>query len=324
MHLRDMVIGAVSTLVVTVLSGVAVFYATKEPDQNKTERLVYSINETAMFSGGAQDLAFSSVRLENTGGVAAKGVSIRIAFPSAELKDLSVKASAGLREAKRGRTDKELIVIYETLLPTEAVNFSLLLTKAERPTVEIRSDASIASELVSAKEEPETRRSKINLLIGKTIPTIAIMTISLIPMWFWLFKRRRYLFADRNNSGFLLLHNGLVDEASAILSAALMHGHYEPEILSNYALAKALRGDSEHANGLIQAARFLSGSKHAQAIVLFNEGLIQLISGDKQVALDTLKAAISMWAEIRVYCRQSVHLDKVRTEPAFYDLLKVP
>jgi hypothetical protein len=49
MKWRDVIIGAVSTLLVTILSGVVVFYATKEPDEKKQELLSYTVNETAVF-----------------------------------------------------------------------------------------------------------------------------------------------------------------------------------------------------------------------------------------------------------------------------------
>ena len=90
MKWRDVIIGAIVSLLVTILGGVAIFYATKEPDEKKQERLVYSINQTAQFSGGSQDLAFSSLTLSNLGGIAAKNVSVIISLNASELKDLDI------------------------------------------------------------------------------------------------------------------------------------------------------------------------------------------------------------------------------------------
>lgn len=325
MLLRDVLVGAVSTLIVTVLGGVAVFYATKEPDDKKAERLVYSINQSALFSGGAQDLAFSSVSVQNVGGVAAKHLTVRIGLSSAELRDLSIGSGSGLKELKRDRTAKELVVVYESLLPSEAVTFNLLLTKSERPAIDIRSDASLAQESMNLKGEPVTTKSKVNSVVEKAVPATGLLTMAVLSMFAFYFKRKG-LFSplnSQNNAGFLLLHHGLIEDAESTLRTAIRQGDFQQLTLSNYALCKGLRGDFDQANSLIRAASFREGSKHDRAVVLFNDGLIHLLGGDKVAARESLAKAIELSPkEVRRYCQRSVHLDVVRTEPAFNNLFK--
>ncbi len=325
MQWRDVFAGAISTLVVTVLGGVGVFYATKEPDDKKMERLVYSVNQPALFSGTNQDLAFSSIKVENLGGVAAKHISVRIGLNAAELRDLSVGAGPGLRELKRDRTAKELVVVYDSLLPSEAVTFNLLLTKSERPQIHIRSDASLAQERLDLKDEPESSKSKINSLVEKAVPTTGALTVLFAGTGF-LYLRRRGLFDSKisqNNAGFLLLHHGLIDDAESTLRTAIGRGDFQKITLSNYALCKGLRGNFDHANGLLRAANFREGSKHDRAVVLFNDGLIHLLGGDKDAAHKSLAKAIELSPkEVRRYCQRSVHLNAVRNEAAFHDLFK--
>lgn len=67
MKIQDALVGAVSTLLVTVIAGVVVYYATREPDEKRSEKLVYVLNQTATFTGGAQELAFSTLSLTNEG-----------------------------------------------------------------------------------------------------------------------------------------------------------------------------------------------------------------------------------------------------------------
>jgi hypothetical protein len=324
MQWRDVFAGAISTLVVTVLGGVAVFYATKEPDDRKTERLVYSVNQPATFSGGTQDVAFSSVKLENVGGVAAKRVSIRLGLSSAEIRDLSVTAGAGIKELKRDRGTRELSVAYETLLPSETITFNLLLSKSERPVIEIRSEASLARERNSLKDISESPTSRINAIVEKAVPATGVLITLLMAATGVLYLRVRGFTSSKNNAGFLLLHHGLVDDAESTLRSAIGDGDFAQVTLSNYALCRALRGQFDQARGLLRAAAFRGATKHSRAVVTFNEGLVRLLEGDKAGALDSLTKAVSLSpVEVRRYCQRSVHLDAVRDEAAFHDLFKV-
>lgn len=325
MKWRDVIIGAIASLLVTILGGVAIFYVTKEPDEKKNEKLVYSLNQTAEFSGGSQDIVFSSLRLANIGGIAAKHVSVFISLNSSEIKDLSVSAGKGLREITRERTPKSVRIVYESFLPQEEATVNLLLTKSERATVDIRSDATLGEERRQLHADQSPVKSKINETTEKLVPSASFVAV--MTMIFSLFYlRRRGAFdyrSDQNNSGFLLLHNGLTGEAEFAFRAAVREGRFDQYTLSNYALCKAVRGDFDRAKALLRAAEFRETSGHGKAVVLFNEGLIQLLQGDKNAALNSFKEAISLSPkEIRRYCHKSVLLDGVRTETAFYDLFK--
>lgn len=91
MNWKDVVVGAVATLVVTVLGGVGVYYVTKEPEDKKNERLSFVVSDPASFKGSAQDLSFRIIRLSNQGGVAAKNVVISLNFKTTEIRDLPLK-----------------------------------------------------------------------------------------------------------------------------------------------------------------------------------------------------------------------------------------
>ena len=325
MKWRDVIIGAIASLLVTILGGVAIFYATKEPDEKKQERLVYSINQTAQFSGGSQDLAFSSLTLSNLGGIAAKNVSVIISLNASELKDLAVSGSKGLREKSRERTPKNVRIVYETFLPQEEVTINLLLSSSERPTIDIRSDSTRGEERRQLNAGNLSPKSTINAAVEKFVPATGIFT-GLLSALGYFFLRRRGIFdsrSDQSNAGFLLLHNGLTDEADTTLSTAVREGRCDLYTLSNYAACKAAQGHFDQANSLIRAAAYRNRSGHVKAVLLFNEGLIQLLQGDKKSALDLFKKAISISPkEIRSYCHMSVLLDAVRTEAPFNDLFK--
>lgn len=321
MKIQDVLVGAISTLLVTVISGVVVYYATKEPDEKKSEKLVYTLNQTATFTGGTQDLTFSTLSVTNEGGVAAKSPVLTVAFRSAEVRDLSVNVRGGPRELSRETSPQKIRITFESLLPQETISLSVLLSRPEKPTIDVRSDASLAQEQTSAQLNGNgIRVEKLNTFAKFAVPIAAILSILLwIQLTIRLRRRGAFdIFSDRNNAGFLLLHHGLVGEAGHILGRAVREGRSDPFILSNYALCRALAGNLEEAEKLLRAAKFRDRSGHAKAVVLFNEALIQLKQGEESTSMTTLAEAARLSNKaIRRYAETSIHFDGVRQKPAF-------
>jgi hypothetical protein len=325
MKWKDILLGAVATLVVTVLSGIAVYYFTKEPDEKKTERLIYSVQQSASFTGGNQDLAFTTVKVGNYGGVAAKRVMFAITFKAAQIKDFALDTKAGPREVAREIKPKSIVLTYETLLPAESITLNLMLTSAEKPVVSVRSEASLGSEK-SLETFSVSPKAKVREFLELSVPITGVVLV-LLTAFLAIFLRRsgflETMSSDKNNAGFLLLHHGFVDEAADVLNSALHSGRYDTFTLSNLALCKALKGEHDQAKQLLRAANFRERYGHTKAVILFNEALISLVAGDKNDAIMKLKeAVIKSPAQIRRYCQHSVHLDAVRNEPAFYEIIK--
>jgi tetratricopeptide (TPR) repeat protein len=108
-----------------------------------------------------------------------------------------------------------------------------------------------------------------------------------------------------------------------ILDSALHSGRYDCFTLSNLALCKALKGDHEAAGQLLQAANFRKTSGHGKAVILFNEALVSLVAGKKDEAIAKLQEAVAKSpAAIRRYCQRSVHVESIRNDPAFYQLIQ--
>lgn len=325
MKLQDALIGAVSTLLVTVLGGVAVYYATKEPDEKKSEKLVYLLNQTATFTGGSQELAFSTLTVTNEGGVAAKKPTLTVELKSAEVRDLSINAQGGSRELARERSSKRIRLTFESLLPRETITLSLLLSQPERPTIDVRSDASLAQEQPSPGEPDKGNRSeRLNAIAKILVPAgAAISLIAWLPLALRL--RARGVFdhlSDRNDTGFLLLHHGLVEDTNRVFSEAIRSGRNDQYVLSNYALGRALSGDLDQAEKLLRAAKFRDRTGHGLAVVFFNEALIRLKQGDEAAALGKLSEAIRLSKKnIQLYARKTIHLDSVRDKPAFKEAI---
>jgi hypothetical protein len=304
---------------------VAIYYFTKEPDEKKSESLIYSLQQTASFKGGKQHLTFSAIGVANEGGVAAKRVFIAVALKEAEIRDLSIDASAGSREVSREIKSKRVQLGYETLLPGESIMVNLLLSSPEKPSVSVRSDATFGIERPFGTK-PSPPSSRLNELFEYLVPLTGALFAVFSALAVFLLRRHGYLellVPNRNNAGFLLLHHGLVDDAEVVLTGAMHSGNYDPFTLSNLALCKALKGKHEPAKQLIRAANFRETVGHTKAVTLFNEALMFLTGGNKNEALAKLREAIAMSpTDIRRYCQHSVHLDAVRNDPAFYELIK--
>jgi len=326
MKWRDVLIGAAFSLAVTVLGGIAVYYATKEPEYKKSEILIYSLQKIASFTGGSQDLTFASVKLSNDGGIAAKHVTILINLKTSEIRDLSISSSPGLHETTREKTVKMVRLDYEAILPNESVTLNFLLSSPENPLVSMRSDTSTGIEKKDEESSQVSFPSKINKFVKFLVPLTGIILLILSLVGFIFLQKKGYLFRfspDKNNAGFLLLHHGLVDDAEAVLTDAVRSGYYDAPTLSNLALCKAVKGNFEQAKQLISASSFLNNPSHSKAVSLFNEALIHVAADEKTEALVDLKKALQLSpSEIRKYCQNTVYLDAVRNDPAFYALIK--
>ena len=63
---KDVAIASASTLVVTVISGVVIWYVTREsPQKPPTERLVYEVQKGAEFQSSTTKLGLQTVRIAN-------------------------------------------------------------------------------------------------------------------------------------------------------------------------------------------------------------------------------------------------------------------
>ena len=323
MKWNDVLLGAVASLAVTVIGGIAVYYLTKEPDQKKTEQLVYTVQQSATFSGGNQNVSFVTVRLKNEGGVAAKRVALSLEFVTAEIKDFALEADSGTKELANEikPKSKSIQLTFATLLPREAITLNLLLNGPEKPKISVRSDASLGTE--QSLDYEASKNKGVSKFLERAVPLTGVLLGLLAAVFLKWSGRSNSVFSNKNNAGFLLLHHGFVDEANTVLTDAIHSGSYDALTLSNLAVCRALKGGHEQAKQLLRAASFHDSNGHIKAVTLFNEALVSLIAGNKDEALAKLKQAIEKSPKhIRRYCQRSIHLDPIRSDPVIFDLIK--
>lgn len=326
MNWKDVLIGAISTLAVTVLGGVVIYYVTKEPELKSRELLAYSVRSSGDFSGDKERVAFTSIVIANRGGRVANNVVANIKFSGPLIKDLTTDTVPGTREDRNVAKDLARLT-YHKLLPGEAVTVNLLLDSPARPTVTVRSDESLAVSESTLGAEKTEKLTDINRASSLVVP-ISALIFSILSIKILKGAKKlgiaNGMLSNKNNAAFLLLHSGLSKEAEEILTESVRSGQYDSYTLSNLAVCKAINGDIEKAGALMSAAKYRDTNDHAAAVVLFNDALLNLISEKRSEAIADLKKAITLSPkEIKRYCERSVHLKDYRGTPDFIALLDV-
>lgn len=324
MKWKEIVIGAVSTLFVTVLGGVGVYYWTKEPDTKKAELLYYSLNQAATFKGGTTNLGFNIARIENRGGVAARNVVFTVEYPGASITDYSIESPSGVKPKSQSIDKSRAEFEFDTFVPSEQLTFSFLTSAPSVPKISLRSDSSLGTSLPEETTKISARRERANEFVSRVIPIVGLISILLAIPLFYVF--REYfgrVGSSRNNIAFLLLHQGLIEYAEAILMETLQHGEDGPFALSNLAVCKAKSGHIEDANRLNRAAQFYAVGKHEKAVVAFNDALIALAADKKEEFFEKLKNAVLLSPKrIKEYCGYSSHLNEIKSDSRYAEVLR--
>ncbi len=314
MKLKEIIIGAVATLLVTILGGVGVYYWTKEPDAKKTELLYYSVNQVATFKGGTTNMGFNVARIHNDGGIPARQVVLTVQFPTATITDHSVESTSGLIPKTKTIDKQKAEFLFDVLVPSEVVTVSLLTSSPEVPKISLRSNDSLGKP-DEEKQTTASAKNRANKFAEYFIPILGLLSMALAFPVFRVFRKSNQPSSSKNNFAFLLLHQGLINDAEGILKDAIRLGEDGAYALSNLAVCKAKAGQVPEALSLIRAARFYSSSKYEHAVVTFNDALISLIADNKEEFFLKLKEAVEQSPKmIREYCDYSVYLTDVKSD----------
>lgn len=101
-----------------------------------------------------------------------------------------------------------------------------------------------------------------------------------------------------------------------------MRGQYDGYILSNLALCYALEGESNKASQFLNSAKYRELTSHETAVVLFNESIINLVTGNKEKALNKLAESVKLAPKtIKLYCEKSIHFKDLREEQSYQKIV---
>jgi hypothetical protein len=218
MRWKEILVGAAVTLVVTVIGGLLVYKATQTPI--KDEVLLYELDKQVAFEGVSNKVSIGSVKIANMGGQAAKDVmAILKVINSNFIEVKSTSSNSGETTAKISADKKSVTISMKTLLPSEIISTTFLLSKETKVDVQLRSDKSIGKAGQIYKVE-STQKNKINKFIGDFVPLLilaAALPLFLILMYLRKWGSRQ---SCKNNNGFVLLHTGMYKEGGEILHTA--------------------------------------------------------------------------------------------------------
>ena len=312
MKWKELIIGALVTLLVTIVGGFIVWKFTREPPTpDPAPFIAFQVDTPAKFTSESKNVVFNTVRIGNLGDEVAKEIVLSVEFPDGtEINEFSIVNSSGAaarnNQSELDSDEGEKIVKVDSLMPDEVITLSILTDSYEgSPKVTVRYPGGLAEQgpLVKgaavdrAGEEPEAKKAALSALILGL----------LLPIMLYRLKRINES-RSINNSAFMILHQGLVAEATKMLENELNSRGATSFELANLGLCKALSGDFDTANKFFSAAELYSGSKHIKALVAFNRAISSFEGNELTMAKEQFEIASRLYkGRIKEYVKYSVY-----------------
>lgn len=311
MRWRDVIIGAISALVVAIISGLVINYFTNRDKQEPAEILGYSVEQSGSFESENNRVALVNVALYNAGNDNATNVLGSIEFPFGVIKDKQINASSGKVSGFQIESESNKFIKFTipSLLPGERVSISFLLEASSipKPKISLKSDKSIGKAISLLFRPEEKKESIAKYLVSLFIPLSAVLAIIISLLFLSKFgsSRRGYV-SSINSVGFVCLHTGLIELAGELLLKALSQGEHASYSLSNYATWLEINKRSGDANKFLAAASFIAKAPREKAIVEFNRTIIMLMRPDLDEAKKSLQKALKLSRrEVKYLCENS-------------------
>jgi len=318
MRWREVFVGALAALIVTILGGLVVWYMTKAP-QTPSEELEYNVARIASIKADQNTLDFISIKVANLGGKAAHDVQLNLSIPEGvQVIQQQVVSSAGpiANTPVIPKAQQQATLAFPVIAPSEVVNLTVLLQSygSVMPMVSVRSAETIG------KLGNAIPRGAEGLPGSVAFSIIPIALVAQLAM-FYIFTKYlpltpSLLRGSANNIAFVMLHNGLIEEGGAILTNVVSRKGGEAYELTNLGLFKGLSGDLETAEKYFVAAQRWSdaaprwrGSRCLDATIKFNRCVVLLGAGRKQEAQECLDEAFNLHQQqVAFYCKLSTYI----------------
>ncbi len=287
---REILIGALISMAITIAGGVTVWQLTREPPKPPAKAdIIFQADTPAKFKSKSKDLAFYTVRVGNVGEKAAKEVYVSIIFnKKSVITDSAVTISSGAA-AHKNQTEiasdsNEKLVRITSLMPGEIITTSLLVkdSSAVQPVVSARHADGIGREnrLVGGKStidvDPESRAEKAALA--------ALLLGILIPVMIFRLRKKMGGLRSVNNSAFMILNQGMVEEAKRMLETEIASRGGTAFELANLGLCLALSDNREGGEKLFRAAELYSSANSIKLLVEFSRAIAAHKNGENDSA----------------------------------------
>lgn len=316
MRWKEVIIGAIVTLAVTIIGGLAVYYFTNESG-SKIEKLTYQIDRQVSFSGENNKLAIGVVRIANVGELGASDVKASISMNNSSFLEYNIESENGVEiHHQLNQANDQIDIEISSLLSGESLTVTYLLPTSHEIQVSLRSDQSVGVEGITYLI-PKDKKSELSGFLNVFLPLLAIISIIILFVAKRIVGRTNEVVRDSsaNNVGFALFHNGLTKKARKVLTRTIEKGEESSSYaISNLAAVLAVSGDVEQACKYMQSAKMLCDSDcHSKAIMFFNEAIVSYQKGEYAcVENDLVKALELSNDEIVYYIKSSVVMANMR------------
>jgi hypothetical protein len=268
MRWREVLVGALAALIVTILGGLVVWYMTKTPEA-PSEELEYNLERIASIKADQNTLDFISIKVTNRGGKAAHNVQLNLSIPEGvQVIEQQVVSSAGpiANAPVIPKAQQHATLEFPVIAPSEVVNVTALLQSHDSvmPTVSVRSAETIGKLGNAIPRGAEEARQLPKWVAFLLVPVALVAQLTLYFALSKYFRSKRFpeaslevspLFASANNVAFAMLHNGLIKEGGEILTNVIRRRGGGAYALTNFGLFKGLSGDLETAENYFVAAQ---------------------------------------------------------------------
>lgn len=320
MHWKEIIIGAVITLIITITGGVIVYYITQARDNPNEEILTYQVERQIAFEGTENNLSIGTLKFANIGSKVATNVIATLDVDSAKIKEFKPESESGANISSSLLNDNKTVTItIDSLLPNEVITASYLLTTPSKVSFKLRSDKSVGSAGSTYKIENNKKIDiKVILKVFFPLVLIAILLTKYILPVIINFK------ASKNNNAFVLLHKGATEDAMSILSSAISNGEEGLFSLSNFAAALSINGELLRARIYINASEVFASTKHQKAVYHFNNCIVSYYEGNKDKCIESLNKSLGLNKRvIKSYCKQSIIIEKIIADETILAGLKI-
>jgi hypothetical protein len=327
MRWRDMLLGALVTLVVTVLGSVATYYLTRDPNAlQRREDLVYEWQEPTSYESDQESISIATLRATNAGDGPARSIEVVVELPKGtKLVKHKLSLSSGpLTAVSDDATNQRIFLKLSTLMPGEVATLSLMTQGIlrDRPLIGLRSADSVGRQelglLRRRSADTDELSDSLKILVPSAVGFQLIVLLLLVP---GVRKKLLKLAPTRrssNNTAFLYIHRGLTREAVDLLALSIRQHGADAVTLANYGLALGLEGHPDAARARLEAAEWWARHKHEKAVVSFNKAILCWHEGRPTDGIADLERAVRLSKrEILRYSDFSVHVQlALKTYPA--------
>lgn len=320
MRWKEMITGALITLVVTVIGGLLVYYFTQQKEE-KNEHLWFQTGSQVAFDGNENSVAIGVLKFGNIGGKAAQNVTAVVNTGYAKLLEYKVTSESNANVVSEQISDNKLKLTIGTLLSDETISLTYLLDNSVDIDFTLRSNSSMGEAGYPYSKLRDEQSAWLNILKA-TISLSSVFGSLVLLLLLRGYIKEFTTGLGKNNVGFVLLHSGVYDQAARIFLDSIKNGRDTELAYSNYAAALALQGNVDEAPKYIRAGEYIAQTSHTKAVLEMNKAIVSYHKGDFDRAKEQLEKAVALSKKrIKNYIAKSIIFDEMGESVALTDYL---